>query len=113
MTPALELRMGYWCEAIAYTAMDSRTYWLGSCPAATPRLALRWLRSRAGHITDQLDPATAGPARSWLIDDIEHQYALGVLTEGGMYTHTIPDGQVRYLLSARPAARTVLPRQDP
>ncbi|ARQ69928.1 hypothetical protein [Streptomyces marincola] len=113
MTPTMEPRLGYWCEAIAYTVHDSHTYWLGSHPATTPRLALRWLRTRAGHITDQLDPATAGPAHHWLTDNREHQYALDVLAEGGMYTHTIHDGTVRYLLSARPAGRTALPRQDP
>lgn len=101
-----QLDTGYWCETIAHTLTDSRTFWLGSYPAPTPRLALRWLRTRAGHIADQLDPHTADPVRHWLTDRTEHEYALATLTEGAMYAHTIHDDGVRYLLTARPTPRT-------
>ncbi len=52
---ALVLQRAYWYEAIAPYPTTGHTYWLGSRPASSPRLALRWIRSRAIHTGDQLD----------------------------------------------------------
>ncbi len=110
MAPA-EPHAGFWCEAIAYTTDSPSTHWLGSAPSATARVAVRWLRWRAAHISDQLDPPAAYPVRCWLAGQSEHERALAVLENGDLDTLTIPDGAVRYLLSARPAQRTPLPRR--
>ncbi|GAA2369851.1 hypothetical protein GCM10010417_35230 [Streptomyces carpaticus] len=110
MAPA-EPHAGFWCEAIAHTTNSPSTHWLGSAPSPTARIALRWLRRRAGHISDQLDSPVAHPVRCWLANQAEHERALAVLVSGVLYTLTIPDGVVRYLLSARPAKRTPLPRR--
>jgi len=102
------LTRAYWCEAIAHTPDDGRTLWLGSHPTSSPRLALRWLRHRARHLSDQLDPPAARPVLHWLHDDQEHGHAMTALASGELYTHTIFDDAVRYLLTARP-----IPRQQP
>ena len=109
----LELRLGFWCEAIAYYPHGHRTFWLGSCPAATPRLAMRWLHTRAAHIADQLDPPAAAIARHWIADQAEHEHALALVVDGELYAHTVHEDSLRYLLSARPANRTALPKQAP
>lgn len=96
------LRHGYWCEAIAHTHQDGCVFWLGSHLTATPRLALRWLRSRVRDVADQLDPAPAHPARCWLDDQTEHERALAALVGGELYALTLADDTTRYLLSARP-----------
>lgn len=95
----------YWCEATAHTH-DATTYRLGSGPAATPRLALRWLHTRAAHIADQLDDHAAGPLRAWITDQAAYEHALTALTRGGIYTHAATDTTTRYLLTARPTTRT-------
>jgi hypothetical protein len=94
------LSSGLWCEAIAYTCLGPAV-WLGSKPATTPRLALRWLRSRAQDIADQLDPATAWPLRAWADDVFEQDRVLLRLTQGGFYTVTVCEDTTRYVLSAR------------
>ncbi|WP_411121335.1 hypothetical protein [Streptomyces sp. x-19] len=70
---------------------------------ATPRLALRWLRSRAIDIADQLDAAAARPIRHWLSDHAAHEYALFALARGDSYLLTIFEEATRYTLSASPA----------
>ncbi|PJE97197.1 hypothetical protein CUT44_13960 [Streptomyces carminius] len=95
----------YWCEAIAHTPDDGRTFWLAAHHTSSPRLALRWLHIRARHISDQLDPPAARPVLAWLHDDQAHEHALTVLAHGAPYSHTIPDDAVRYLLTARPLTR--------
>ncbi|MFD1830403.1 hypothetical protein ACFSJS_12100 [Streptomyces desertarenae] len=102
------LTRSYWCEAIAHTPNDGRTFWLGSHPTTSPRLALRWLRQRARHISDQLDPLAARPVLHWLDDDQAHEHAMAALAHGAMYSYTVFDDAVRYLLTARPT-----PRQHP
>ncbi|MFP8886469.1 hypothetical protein [Streptomyces mangrovi] len=99
------LTRSYWCEAIAHTLDDGRTFWLGTHAAGSPRLALRWLRQRARHIGDQLDPPAARPVLAWLHDDRAHEHALAHLASGTAYTHTVFDDAVRYLLTARPTTR--------
>jgi hypothetical protein len=88
------------CEAVAYTPQNGRCFQLGSHPATTPRLALRWLRHRARHIADQLDPPAAQPVRHWIGDDTEQERALSLLACGENYTFTIYDDATRYALSA-------------
>ncbi|MBV9023548.1 MAG: hypothetical protein JO362_07080 [Streptomycetaceae bacterium] len=83
-------------------AAERRAFPLGSYPAATPRLALRWLRYRAGDIADQLDALAARPTRHWINDHVEHEQALSLLARGETYTFTIFDDTTRYALSAHP-----------
>ncbi|MCE7078999.1 hypothetical protein [Streptomyces sp. ST2-7A] len=100
----------YWCEVAAHTTGHHREYPLGSYHAPSPRLAMKWLHGRAGHIADQLDPGPRTPVRAWLNDTTEHEYALATLVAGGVYTHTIRDGTTRYQLAALPTARLFIPR---
>ncbi|MDG9701830.1 hypothetical protein [Streptomyces sp. DH37] len=100
------LTRSYWCEVIAHTPDDGRTFWLGSHAAGSPRLALRWLRHRARHISDQLDPPAARPVLHWLGDAQAHEHALANLAHGAPYSHTIFEDAVRYLLTARPTTRS-------
>ncbi len=82
--------------------------WLGAHAADSPRLALRWLRQRADHISDQLDPPAARTVLAWLHDHQAHEHALAVLASGTPYTHTVCDDTVRYLLTAQPTTRPYL-----
>ncbi|MFC1439203.1 hypothetical protein ABUW04_13135 [Streptacidiphilus sp. N1-10] len=100
------LSTGYWCEALAYSLHDSRSFWLGSTSTPTPRLALRWLRHRTQHVLDQLDAAATRPAHEWLRDSAEHEQALFALARGEMYTLSICEDTTRYILSARPTRST-------
>ena len=93
----------YFCHALAYGIEDTRAISLGTYQAKNGRLALRWLRSRAQDIADQLDPPAAQPARAWIDDQAEHERALSHLAQGTAYALTIADGTTRYLLLARPA----------
>jgi hypothetical protein len=90
------------CEAVAYTPQAGRCFPLGSYPAATPRLALRWLCHRARDIADQLDPPAAQPVRHWISDHAEHERAMAALVEGQPYTFTAFEDSTRYTLSAQP-----------
>ncbi|GAA3627701.1 hypothetical protein ACG5V6_09615 [Streptomyces chitinivorans] len=99
------LTRSYRCQAIASTPDDGRTFPLGFHSTSSPRLALRWLRDRARHISDQLDPPAARPLLAWLHDDQAHEHALAVLASGAPYTHTVYDDAVRYLLTAQPIPR--------
>lgn len=90
-----------WCEATAYTAYGAG-FRLGSTPARTPRLALRWLRSRAQDAADQLDAPAARPVRAWLTDEPEHERALHLLAHGDPYALTAYEDSTRYVLTVRP-----------
>ncbi|MFF3911116.1 hypothetical protein ACFYZJ_35395 [Streptomyces sp. NPDC001848] len=79
-----------------------RSIALGSHRAASPRLALRWIRERTSHITDQLDTAYARPGRHWLTDEPEHERALAYLATGTAYQLTLHDDSTRYVLVAYP-----------
>ncbi|MGW6605260.1 hypothetical protein [Streptomyces sp. NPDC055036] len=96
---------GYWCEAAAHTP-GSRTIWLNSHPARSPRLALRWMCARIQDVTDQLDQPHAQPGHHWLIDETEHDRARTTLAHGETYVLTLYDDTTRYMLSARPAGGT-------
>ncbi|MFI9030269.1 hypothetical protein [Streptomyces sp. NPDC053560] len=93
-------RAKYRSEATAYVLAEHRVISLGWQPAPTPRLALRWLRIRSGHIADQLDHRTAQPLRHWATDDHEYERALTTLAGGSTYTFTISETAVRYRLTA-------------
>ncbi|WP_367432614.1 hypothetical protein [Streptomyces celluloflavus] len=97
---------GYRCEAVAHAPHEGRSVSLGLRFAATPRLALRWLRSRAAVIADQLDAQAARPVRRWLSDHAAHEYALLTLARGDSYLFTIFDEAARYTLSVSPAWNT-------
>ncbi|MCF6525583.1 hypothetical protein [Streptomyces sp. JJ36] len=94
-------RRRFWCEAAAHPPGGS-TFPLGSKSAGSPRLALRWLRSRAADIADQLDPPAARPVRAWLADHTEHERALSHLAHGEPYTFTAYEDTTHYVLTARP-----------
>ncbi|RBM22861.1 hypothetical protein DEH69_03740 [Streptomyces sp. PT12] len=96
----------FWCEAIALNSTTGHPHWLGAHATSTPRLALRWIRTRALAIRDQVDTPERWLIDAWLRDDREHQYALDLLTTGGMYAHTIHEHALHYLLTARPIPRT-------
>jgi hypothetical protein len=97
------VRSGFRCEALALLP-GGRVLWLGSCPAASARLALRWLRGRARDVADQLSPLVARPVRAWLSDTAEQERVLAALARGGGYELPIGDlDGTRFLLSARPS----------
>ncbi|MFF0097399.1 hypothetical protein ACFYSF_46985 [Streptomyces canus] len=93
----------YRCWAAAYPLHETSAIPLGSHGAASPRLALRWLRERTRHVTDQLDTAYAQPGRYWLTDEAEHERALTYLTTGTAYQLTLYDENTRYVLVAGPS----------
>ncbi|WP_275464852.1 hypothetical protein [Streptomyces noursei] len=97
---------GYRCEAVAHSFPEGGSVPLGSGSVATPRLALRWLRSRAIDIADQLDAAAARPIRHWLSDHAAHEHALFTLARGDSYLLTIFEEATRYTLSVSPAWNT-------
>jgi hypothetical protein len=92
----------YQCWAAAYPLHEGHSIPLGSHDAASPRLALRWIRDRTSHITDQLDVAYAQPGRHWLTDEPEHERALAYLSTGTAYQLTLYDDSTRYILVAHP-----------
>ncbi|MCX4477759.1 hypothetical protein OOK44_15070 [Streptomyces cellulosae] len=96
----------YLCRAAAYPLNEVRSIALGSHDATSPHLALRWLRERTQHITDQLDAAYARPGLHWLTDEAEHERALAYLTSGTGYQLTLYDESTRYVLLAYPAGAT-------
>ncbi|MFD7991301.1 hypothetical protein [Streptomyces mexicanus] len=96
----------YQCQAVAYPMDEARSISLGSHGATSPRLALRWLRERTRHITDQLDAAYARPGLHWLTDETEHERALAYLTAGTGYQLTLHDDSTRYVLAAYPTEAT-------
>ncbi|MGC5540273.1 hypothetical protein [Streptomyces griseus] len=75
---------------------------MGLHDATSPRLALRWLRERTRHITDQLDAAYAQAGLHWLTDETEHERALAYMTGGTGYQLTLYDGNTRYVLVVHP-----------
>lgn len=107
-TPAEDLdpsgqHTSYQCWAAAYPVHEADCIVLGVHAAASPRLALRWLRERTGGITDQLDAAYAQPGRHWLTDEAEHERALAYLTAGTAYQLALHDENTRYVLVIYPS----------
>jgi len=92
----------YRCWAVAYPVHETSSILLGLHDAASPRLALRWLRERTSHVTDQVDTAYAQPGRHWLTDEPEHERALAYLTTGTAYRLTLHDESARYVIVAYP-----------
>ncbi|MEU3597471.1 hypothetical protein ABZ714_01855 [Streptomyces sp. NPDC006798] len=111
--PRLELRPGFRCQAIVYAPGTNRTFRLGSHPAATPRLAVRRLHTRADHIADQLDLQAATAVRHRLTNRAEQENALSLLAKGELYSRTVQDDEIRYLLSVFPISRTARRQQAP
>lgn len=104
--PAEQRCDAYRCWAVAYPLHETRAIPLGSHGAASPRLALRWMRERASHVTDQLDAAYAQPGRYWLTGEAEHERALAYLATGTAYQLTLYDETTRYVLTACPSGGT-------
>lgn len=107
------MRTNYQTHAIAYLP-SGQSMLLGSFSAKTPRLAMRWLRERAGHVADQLDTPYARPLRSWLHDDLEHQWALDGLLRGERYVVRAWDEEgTLYLLTAKSPTLSIVSRPHP
>ncbi|MBW1604132.1 hypothetical protein JJV70_18870 [Streptomyces sp. JJ66] len=79
-----------------------RQFLLAADLTRNPRLALRWLRTRAHHIATQLDPPHAQPLRHWLTDEAEHEHVLHRLVRGHPCTLTAYDDEARYVLHTEP-----------
>lgn len=92
----------YQCQAAAYPMGEVRSIPFGAHIAASPRLALRWLRERTRHVTDQLDTTYAQPGLHWLTDEAEHERALAYLTTATGYQLTLYDDTTRYVLAVYP-----------
>lgn len=99
-------RATYQCLAAAYPHHEHRSISLGIHDTTSARLALRWLKERTSHITDQLDAPHAQPGRHWLTDEAEHERALTYLTTGTAYQLTLYDEHTRYVLVAYPPGET-------
>ncbi|MFI1965837.1 hypothetical protein ACH429_17295 [Streptomyces pathocidini] len=101
--PSAGQQPAYQCWATAYPLHGLCPILLGASTAATPRLALRWLRDRTGHITDQLDAPYAQPGRHWLWDEADHERALTYLAAGRAYQLTLHDESAQYVLVVYPS----------
>lgn len=93
-------RFAFYCQSFAYAAETAAVFPLGAYTALTPRLAMRWIRTRAQDIGDQADPPGPQQVRFWLNDQREHERALSALREGHAYEHMIINDGVRYVLRA-------------
>ncbi|EKX68635.1 hypothetical protein [Streptomyces ipomoeae] len=93
---------GYRVRVVAH-ALDGRRAPLGEHRVRTPRLALRWLRGRAGDVADQLDPPYARVVAAWLGDTREHERALDLMTAGRPYLFLAQDEDgIRYAFTVEP-----------
>jgi hypothetical protein len=99
-------RATFQCLAAAYPHHQPRSITLSLHEATSARLALRWLKERTSHVTDQLDTPHAHPGRHWLTDEAEHERALTYLTTGTAYQLTLYDEHTRYVLVAYPPGPT-------
>jgi hypothetical protein len=95
-------RATFQCLAAAYPHHQLRSITLSVHDVTSARLALRWLKERTSHVTDQLDTPHAHPGRHWLTDEAEHERALTYLTTGTAYQLTLYDEHTRYVLVAHP-----------
>lgn len=100
---------GYRTQATAHLPGGQRVH-LGGVLAKTPRLAIRWLRERTGHVADQLDLPYARPLVAWLHDDQEWQWALDGLARGESYVvRACDEERTLYVLTAEPSAVSTVP----
>ncbi|MDB1086289.1 hypothetical protein PJ985_01715 [Streptomyces sp. ACA25] len=124
---------GYWCEVVARSPDAAGEWALGGYGAATPSLALRWLRGQARRLSDALDPLPGhGPFpvrslrpvapnapnpgrvfREWLVDLRYQETQLSALLDGRHISVNAGgpdrvggtcDADVYYSLSCRPIA---------
>lgn len=108
--PLGHVQSGYRTQAVAHLP-DGWSVYLGGIPTKSPRLAMRWMRERAGHVADQLDESHARPLHSWLNDRFEHQRALEGLARGESYIFRAWDEEgVLYAFTAEPTAGPPVPR---
>lgn len=102
LPPETALPVGYRCEAHAHT--PTQTISLGAHHSSTPRLAIRWLHTRAHQFADQLDPPDAHLVRLWLHHEPEHERALELLRHGVPYSFAFHDEEANYVLTVAPPA---------
>ncbi|MFZ3547689.1 hypothetical protein ACODT3_19140 [Streptomyces sp. 4.24] len=120
----------YWCEIATHASTYSCL--LRGSAAATPRLAVRWLRDQAQHVADLMDPQPASwwvpktpsgrtplrpvesgardapeELRLWSRDALAHEYAMGALTSGALFQFSTGDGTAFISLSARLVNMTI------
>lgn len=126
----------YWCTVTAWPGDLSREIFLGGYLAATPRIAVRWLRGQAARIAHALDPQPGqawahGEAaktlrrlpdrlpdgwpdpghmlREWQHDHPAHEQIMAALLDGHPFALTTQDTTAYYMLSARPWPVSLLP----
>lgn len=107
LPPDADLMVGYRCEAHAHTL--THRILLGAHHSSTPRLAIRWLHTRAHQLADQLDPPDAHVVRLWLHHEPEHERALDLLRDGAPYAFTFHDEDTNYVLTVQPGPSESLP----
>lgn len=102
------------CQAQVYVRALDRSWVLAEYEAATPRAALRWLRSEAGRAADQLDPPadrapwslhqwrTAQALRHWRDDMATNEQTIGSLAEGQPVSLTATEHSALITLTAVP-----------
>ncbi|WP_331723670.1 MULTISPECIES: hypothetical protein [unclassified Streptomyces] len=125
------MRDTYRCEVTAYTLDCSRAWGLALDHVITPRLVVRWLCGHAAHLADLMDPhpiiewcpaealrpvspnVPDAPSilRRWCSDTDEHEAAVGLLSDGRIYTLGCHDDTARYALSAVSLAVLRSPRR--
>lgn len=90
-----------WVRALARLPNGSARN-LGEAFKPSPRLALRWLRTRASDISDQLDPPAAHQLRAWSGNAASHEHVLALLARGRSYSYAVIEDGTWYVLLAGP-----------
>ncbi|WP_240509899.1 hypothetical protein [Streptomyces malaysiense] len=110
------------CEATARDLGGSREVLLATYRGRSPRLAARWLRTEALHLSRLLSPdpgamflgdaplTVAGPEaprpdaelRAWAGGDQAYEYALRALAAGHAFMFAVTDHDARYSLQVYP-----------
>ncbi|MFF2652455.1 hypothetical protein [Streptomyces sp. NPDC058045] len=103
------VRGTYSARLLAHTPGGARVP-LGEHRTDSPRLALRWLRTRAQHVADQLAPPYARHVRAWAADANEHAWALDHVAHGEPYAFLATDEDgTRYVFTTQTVASQLPP----
>ncbi|MFG2138947.1 hypothetical protein [Streptomyces sp. NPDC048650] len=105
-----ERRVTYRASAVA-RCPDGTVITLGGRESGSPRRALRWLRSRAEHVAEQLGAPCDTALRARLDDDAGYQWALYGLVADIPFAVEVVDGDgCVYTLAAHREAAVQHPR---
>ncbi|MGM9332122.1 hypothetical protein [Streptomyces murinus] len=128
LTPPASVRtsvrspIAFRCEATAHDLGGTREVLLATYRGRSPRLAARWLRAEALHLSRLLSPdpeakffrdaplAIAGPEaprpdaelRAWAAGDQAYEHALRALAAGRAFMFAVTDCDARYSLRVYP-----------